>query len=488
MNLFSRGLGRIAEGRLWRVFSVAGPVLLLAALLGAYASRRLLLLLVGGMGGLVLLWRPVLGLLALVMATLVVPLELGTGTEVTLTPATLLVPGLFGLWLLDGMGRKDLRLAPSRTTKPLLLFLLAGLLSLGVGHVLWDPTVPRSSHFLLVQLAQWAIFVFSALAFWLVGGMVRDEAWLRRLTWTFLALAGGLAILWVLPGVRRSVNSITKIFALNRAPFWTLLAALAGGQLLFNRALGRGQRLFLLTVLGAVLYCVFVVHRQRISDWLGVAAVAGVLFWSRFPRLRWLVVGLLALLAVAGLLVPIVYEFAGGEDEWIMSGRPRLALIGRVIEVTMRNPITGLGPAAYRRYAGTKPLIYRHIRWWNPNVSSHNNYVDLFAHTGLLGVGFFLWFMVEAGLLGMRLRARLKEGFGAGYVNGMLAAGAGAVVIMMLADWILPFVYNIGFPGFAVSVLVWLFLGGLVAIEQMAVESRSSCQEGKERWHDMQDM
>jgi hypothetical protein len=107
--------------------------------------------------------------------------------------------------------------------------------------------------------------------------------------------------------------------------------------------------------------------------------------------------------------------------------------------------------------------------------------VDLFAHTGLLGLGLFLWFMVEVGLLGLRLRVRLKEGFGAGYVNGMLAVGAGATVIMMLADWILPFVYNVGFSGFPVSVLVWLFLGGLVAVERMGVESRSLYQEDKER-------
>jgi hypothetical protein len=55
------------------------------------------------------------------------------------------------------------------------------------------------------------------------------------------------------------------------------------------------------------------------------------------------------------------------------------------------------------------------------------------------------------------------------------------MVIMMLGDWILPFVYNVGFSGFQASVLVWLFLGGLVAVEQMAVESRSSCQEDKDR-------
>ena len=61
------------------------------------------------------------------------------------------------------------------------------------------------------------------------------------------------------------------------------------------------------------------------------------------------------------------------------------------------------------------------------------------------------------------MRQREREGFGAGYVNGVLAAAAGALVLMMLADWILPFVYNIGLPGFQASVLVWFFLGGPIA-------------------------
>ncbi len=48
----------------------------------------------------------------------------------------------------------------------------------------------------------------------------------------------------------------------------------------------------------------------------------------------------------------------------------------------------------------------------------------------------------------------------------MVAALAASLVIMLLADWILPFVYNIGFEGFQASILVWLFWGGLVAIPQ----------------------
>jgi hypothetical protein len=94
--------------------------------------------------------------------------------------------------------------------------------------------------------------------------------------------------------------------------------------------------------------------------------------------------------------------------------------------------------------------------------------VDMFAHGGLLGLGLFLWFAGEVAGLGLRLRAGHTRGFLAGYVNGVLAAGAGSLVIMVLGDWILPFVYNVGFLGFQASVLVWLFMGGLVALEQMA--------------------
>jgi hypothetical protein len=246
-----------------------------------------------------------------------------------------------------------------------------------------------------------------------------------------------------------------------------LLTALAGGQLLFNKGLSTGWRLFLMATLGATLVYAFHLTRQHVSVWVGVAAVAGVLAWLRWPPLRWLVVVLLLALAGTGTLFSTAYDFAGGEAEWEESGGSRLALIGRVVKVTMRNPITGLGPAAYRSYARMEPLPYMGAFWVEPNVSSHNNYVDLFSHTGLLGLGLFFWFAAALTRLGLHLRARLAQGFAAGYVNGVLAAWAGALTLMLLADWILPFVYNVGFPGFQASVLVWLFLGGLVSLDAM---------------------
>lgn len=441
-------------------------ILALSVILGSRPSLILVVLPIAGIGAIILLQQPVLGLMVIIVGALVARIQIGTGTEVILNPATLLVPATLVVWFLNMIHHRKIRFVSSRLNLPLLLFLLLGILSLLIGLATWDPAVPRSGSFIIVQLAQWAILAFSAAAFWMTGNLIHDLVWLQRLTFLFLALAGGLAIIRVVPGTYTFLYQVAT-YVTELAPFWMLLAALAGGQLLFNRHLTLGWQIFLLSILAAVGLYVFFVQRAVASNWVGVVAVMGVLAWLRWPRLRWLVILLLLALTVTGVLYSVVWEFAGGDQEWEVSGGSRLALISRVIEVTMRNPITGLGPAAYRPYAGLKPLLYRGAFWVAPRISSHNNFVDLFSHVGLLGIGIFFWFTAEIVFLGNRLRVHFKADFAAGYANAMLAAGVGALVLMMFADWILPFVYNIGFIGFQASVLVWLFLGGLLTLDQI---------------------
>lgn len=454
----------------WVTGLVVLAVLAGAAFFGMRANVLWLVLLVMGIVSVIVLQHPTLGLMGMVLLALVVPVAIDTRTEVSLNLVTLAVPALLALWVLTMLRRGEVRMAPSRTTRPLALFLLAGLLSLLIGIVTWDPLVPRGNGFTLVQLAQWSIFAFSAGAFWLTGNLIRDERGLRWLTVTFLVIAGSVVIARTVPGLSGLVDRVTTI-AFIRASLWVLLTGLAAGQLLFNRQLSLPWRIFLVAVLAAALLYGFVQEQEAASNWVGIAAVLGFLVWLRFPRLRWPLLILVVILAISGILFPSLYGFAGGDAEWRDSGGSRLVLIQRVLDVTMRNPITGLGPAAYRRYAGIEPLPYGRAFWIEPRVSAHNNYVDLFSQTGLVGLFLFVWFVVEIGVVGRRLHRHHQHGFASGYVNGMLAVGVGALVIMLLADWILPFVYNIGFPGFQASVLVWLFMGGLVALEQMTLRS-----------------
>ena len=439
--------------------------LLLAVYVGRHPSRRLLVLIVGSIGVVVLLREIRWGLVGLVVAALFSPLQLGTGTEVALNLAVLMVPGLALLWVLDMLLRHDVRLAPSTTSLPLALFLLAGLLSLFLGNALWDPAVPRSGNFLLVQLAQWSIFALAAGIYWVTGNIMDDEKWLRRLTNTFILLGGVLALLMAFPASTRLAMSIATI-AVIRAPFWATLAAMAGGQLLFNRSLGRHYRWFMWLVIGAAIIYSFSQQRERVSDWVGVSVALGTLVWLRFPRLRLPAILMAIIVTATGLLFPVAYEFAGGDAQWAESGASRLVLISRVVELAMRNPITGLGPASYRAYGFMKPLVYEHIIWQVPTISSHNNYIDIFAHTGLVGLGLFLWFVGRLLLLVGRLWSAFQSDFARAYIGGALAVTSSSLVLMLLADWFLPFVYNIGFAGFQASILSWMFLGGLLVYEK----------------------
>jgi hypothetical protein len=455
-----------------RKFGLAVLVLVAAALFGLVAQTEGLLFVAAGTGIAILLYAPQVGLLGVIAAALVVPFQIGTGTEVQLNVATLLIPALFGLWMLESLRRRKLEWTKSSVNRPLILFLVAGLVSLILGHALWDPMVPASGRFWLVQLAQWAIFLFAAMAFWLVANLPEARTWLPRLVWFILLLGGGLAILRAIPGVRDSAETVMTLTFI-RAPFWVLLTALAGGQLLFNTKLGLIRQAYLVAVLAAVVVYGFFMMEDRTSNWLGIVSVVGVLVWLRMRSLRITILILMGIVLVMALLSGFLYDFAGGDEKWEESGASRLVLIERVVSVTMRNPITGLGPAAYRPYANVRPLLYQGALWWNPQISSHNNYVDLFAHGGILGLGLFLWFAVEVGLLGLRVSDRHPAGFTGGYANGMTAAWVGSLVIMLLADWMLPFVYNIGFPGFQASILMWLFLGGILAIDRMSEQERS---------------
>jgi O-antigen ligase len=202
----------------------------------------------------------------------------------------------------------------------------------------------------------------------------------------------------------------------------------------------------------------FVLNRAWTSGWLPALVGLIVILWLSAPRL-----GIVA--TIVGIILMII-QFSSVTSA-VMVGDNEYSLMTRVeawriiLEIIKVNPVLGLGPANYYFYT---PL-YR-IMGYSLQFNSHNNYIDIIAQTGFLGLICFLWFSIETGVLALRLFIRVPDGFPKAYVYSCLGGLAGTLVAGMFGDWVLPFVYNVSLNGMRGSILAWLFLGGLVLLEQ----------------------
>jgi len=447
----------------WR-YVIALLVLVLAAAMGRAASFTIIALLVAAAAGLLMLREPRYGLVALPAIALLVPFEMGTGTEVSLNLAMLAVPALTALWLVPRLLSHDkIQLATCRLNRPLIAFLLVMLFSLLRGNAMWDPAVPRPSHMIAVQLGQISIYVLSFLSFWLTANSVADPAWLRRIAYAFVAI-GGFVVSALLFLPRLPIGGLPNLVGV-----WTVGLSLALS--LHDRRLKRWQRALLFLILAETVVWLWFFQRSWYAAWVPPVITIGMIVWWHSSRLRWLIsIGAILLIVLIGL--PSILQGINFEAEWEESGGARLVLWLSVIELASQSPLLGLGPAAYRHYHYLKPLAYGGAMWLVPNVSAHNMFVDLFAQLGLLGVACYVWFLVETLLLARRLYAKCT-GFAQGYALAAAGALLGVVTADMVAATSLPFVYNLGFRGFRGSVLSWMLLGGLAVLENSSPQART---------------
>jgi O-antigen ligase len=442
---------------MWRLLIIAG-VLAATAFLSRNPSERRMAILVAVVVTLVF-WRwPPLGLVAIIGAAMVVPFAIGTGTESSLNAAVLLVALLVGLWMLRSFVRRDLHLVGSRPIVPLIGFLCVALLSFFVGLrplMAFVETAP-----LRAQFGGLAIFCLSVGAFLLVAHQVRDARWLQVMSWLFLALGAFDIFGRLIPEFRQNVTLYIIQPGADGSLFWVWLVALAFSQAVYNRDLKMPWRLALGCLTVATLYHGMLNNRDWVSGWLPALVGIVVILWAATPRLGFaltLVGGAFAVMQTSSI---IEFVMVGDNDYSQMTRLEAWKIMAELIAI---NPIFGLGPANYYWYTPQFSIL-----GWNVQFNSHNNFIDIAAQTGLLGLAFFTWFLCAVGWLGWSLRSRVPAGFSRAYVYGAVGGFAGTVVAGMLGDWVLPFAYNVGVQGFRASVIGWLFLGGLVALEMIA--------------------
>jgi O-antigen ligase len=140
-----------------------------------------------------------------------------------------------------------------------------------------------------------------------------------------------------------------------------------------------------------------------------------------------------------------------------------------LLDIITTSPLVGVGPANYYFYTPLFPIM-----GWYVNFNSHNQYFDLVLQAGFLGLIAFLWFTASVARAAAHLRKQARDGFTKAFSTAVLAGMAGSLAAGFLADWILPFIYNLGIGGFRSSLLFWVFLGAAVAMKRIVDRQRSA--------------
>ena len=445
---------------LWQRWLVTAFVLLLAPAIGYVASPHYTRLVLVGMLGLVigiavvrlLLRWPALGLVLLIPANMVVPFAIGTGTNTSIHATILLIALLLALWIYQMWSSGEgFRLYQSGTIPPLLLLIVVAVLAFFSGQLPWF----QSAHAPLpAQLGGLSVFVLSAGAFLLAVHRYEEQRWLEWTVWLLLVLGTIYVGFRVIPGMFR-YSGYFYTWGSTSSQFWTWFVVLLFSQALLNDRLSVGWRGLLLAILAVTLYSILFQTGDWKSGWIPPLIAMGAVMLLRWWQTSFLMVagGVVGIpILIGALIASDAYSYETRIDAWMV-----------LLNIIRVNPILGVGPANYYYYT---PLFG--IRGYAVQFNSHNQYFDIVLQAGVLGLACVLWFFAAVAQAGWRLRHRVEDGFARAYVYGALGGLVATVASGFLGDWFLPFVYNVSLAGMRSSILAWLFLGGLIALERMS--------------------
>lgn len=458
-QIFTPQAIRSSQGarNVWRLALIVAVLLGSAILAYIVPVQRKVLLVPAAMlaiaAAYIFLRRPALGMMALVFAGLLVPFSIGTGTGTSLNPVVLLVPALTVLWLAEnGLRHHAIRLRRHSSVYLLLVFMAVATLSYIVGLLPWFDIHGAGA---AAQIGGLMVFYISVAVF-LVSAHTLNERWLARLVYLFIAI-GALIVLG------RFVSPLGRVLAqfvdgaAMGSVFWIWLVALSAGLALFHDDLPLRWRLVLVAVASLALFLGLFQNREWASGWAPPLAALLILVWLRFPRWGW--IGLFVATVVFILEIDRFWMAVTTDQSWL--ARQQAWRI--VLDTTSVNPVLGLGPSNYYFYVQNATIR----GWggaWNVKFSSHNNWVDLIAQTGILGTAVFVLFTLSLFRVGMRLYIGQANGFPRAYAAACVAGLVATLISGFLGDWFLPFVYNIGLAGLRASILFWVFMGGLLML------------------------
>lgn len=435
-------------------------LLLVVAMLGFIPDRNLKVLAIivaaaAGVMGAIILYRQghfenaILGLIPL--ATLTNFFSLPTGTASKIVLSLVLGLALIGIWFFQLLvGGKKYHLRSSPVNKAILWFVGVSIFAYIWSNLLRDPFLLDWEHYIPVRLGALAVNIGLPLLSLVVYNKIKEEKWLRWMTWLTVGI-GGFIVLAVLGHFqldRMFQNGYRGLFA-------TWVVSMAYAMALFNEKLPKWLRGVLLLIAAGWVIQDFLLHTSWLSGWVPFAASTAIITFFRSRKLFFSLVVIAAVLAAINFpwLVQRIYHDKVAQGD---TNRPLLWAMN--LDLVSKHPLFGVGPAGYAPYYMT----------YHPEfaLSTHNNYFDVLSQTGLMGSLMFIWMMGSFLVVGMSTRRAVfgRRNFQEGYANAAFAALSGALVSMMLGDWVLPFAYNQTITGFDNALFTWIFIGGMLSL------------------------
>jgi hypothetical protein len=441
---------KISISKKWTQLGIVLLTVLASIVVPYSGSMRILKLIPVMVGGIVILLVLInninIGFTLILLSGMFIPFTGPGGVNA----AVLMVGMLIGLWFMDMLVvKRDFQFIKSRALLPAVIFLAISVISFAMGQIPWFVFANQAP--IDAQIGGFAIFALSLGVMVVTAHLIQDIKWLKIIVWIFISL-GAVYVFGRL--FRLPVDRIYQRGFTAGSMFWTWLVALSLSQLVFNSKLNIPIRGLLAVLILATFYDSIVQAYDWKSGWLPPLAVVAVILGLRHPRLILLAIPFALIVAghlTSELIASDEYSWGTRVDAWII-----------VLTISQASPLFGLGFSNYYWYTPLFP-----IRGFRVSFNSHSQYVDLIAQVGLLGLVCFLWVFFEVGRLGWKLKNRLPDGFARSYTYGVLAGVVGTLVAAFLVDWVLPFVYNIGFNGFRASILPWIFFGGLISLEEI---------------------
>lgn len=394
------------------------------------------------------------GILAIaITAGMVNFVSLPTGRDSRVVISLALYLPLLLLWVLQMLFDRSgaPRLKPSLLNKPLLIFVAINVVAYVWGNLMRDPLVNVWPSFVNTQIAALLVNIGLPLLALMVANKFSDVKWIKAVAWTIIAIGVFRAVSeeWSLPTERLGWNGARGLF-----PTW--VATLALGLALFDHRLKTWQRAALLLLAGWWFHRTAIEGTGWLSGWIPMLVSFAVIVFFRSRKL--FAALMLLVLVVTALNFDTFYTriVVSNQDE---GSESRLEIWAENLQHVANHPLLGMGPAGYAPYN----MYYHAI----DARSTHNNYFDVLAQNGIIGFISFVALMATIVMICVRnVRAtRHQNDFEAAISVATLGGAIGALVAMMLGDWVLPFAYNQTITGFDNAAYTWTLLGCAAALD-----------------------